>query len=327
MRSSTARIVFSAVLVVLILYTLYELRHALLIIYIATLLAILFEPGVRTVRRLRLGRWQPGRAAATAIVSLCVIGILVLIGTVVVPPVVSDATRFAGNWPSHSERLFDWIHRHVPFTASVTPDSLRRTFQGTVGRSTMLTIGASVLDILTTLLIGVYLLAQGPRAFAWTLSLAPEAQRARLGEALQHGARRTQHWVAGQGLLMLIHGGSAFVTFWLIGLPYFTALGVFAGVINVIPVLGPILTLVAAGLIAAIDAPGKLVGVVIFYLVYHNVEGVFLQPRIMSAAVGIPAVAVVLALVIGDEVAGIVGMAFSVPTAVLVAELKNRYLG
>jgi predicted PurR-regulated permease PerM len=126
-------------------------------------------------------------------------------------------------------------------------------------------------------------------------------------------------------MLMLTHGGSAFVTFWLLGLPYFVAVAVFAALINVIPFLGPILTLVVAGLIAATEAPGKLLGVVIFYLAYHNVEGAFLQPRIMSRAVNVPGVAIIVALLLGYELAGIVGMVFSVPTAVLLAEVKSRF--
>jgi len=129
--------------------------------------------------------------------------------------------------------------------------------------------------------------------------------------------------VGGQALLMLTHGGSALVTFWLLGLPYFAAIALFAALINVIPFLGAILTLIVAGLIAAIEAPGKLLGVLIFYLAYHNIEGALLQPRIMAPAVGVPGVAVIAALVIGYDVAGIVGMVIAVPTAVLIAEFRT----
>jgi len=154
------------------------------------------------------------------------------------------------------------------------------------------------------------------------VSLLPERYRSTIRDGFVRGSRRMQRWVGGQALLMLTHGGSALVTFWLLGLPYFAAIALFAALINVIPFLGPILTLIVAGLIATIEAPGKLLGVVIFHLAYHNIEGALLQPRIMAHAVGVPGVTVIAALVIGYDVAGIVGMVIAVPTAVLIAEFR-----
>ena len=61
-------------------------------------------------------------------------------------------------------------------------------------------------------------------------------------------------------------------------------------------------------------------------MIYHNVENAFLNPRIMEAKVRIPAVTVVVALVIGEALAGIVGILISVPTAVLVSVLINEYI-
>src|SRR5262249_52402299 len=99
----------------------------------------------------------------------------------------------------------------------------------------------------------------------------------------------------------------------------------FAALANVIPFLGPILTLVAAGLVAAEESPGKLLGVVVFNLAYHNIESIVIQARIMAGAVGVPSVAVIIPLVIGYEVAGVAGMFLSVPTAVLLAEITREY--
>jgi len=130
------------------------------------------------------------------------------------------------------------------------------------------TFGASVIDILTILLLGVYLLVDGARVLHGGLSLVPSRHRVVMHDACVKGAHRMQHWVGGQGLLMLTHGGSALLTFRLLGLPYFFVVAVFAGVINVIPF------------------PVRLL--------------------------------------IGYELAGIVGMLVSVPTAVLIAELKSH---
>jgi predicted PurR-regulated permease PerM len=309
-----------------LLYTLYELRHALLLFYVAIVLAVMFDPAVLLVERARLGRWHPGHGLSVAAVCLAVVVVVGLVLLVIVPPILSDASRLETQWPQQSAQALTWIHQHLPFTSSITGDTLTSWLQSYTGGRPVETVGARLVNVLTTLLLGVYLLADGRHAFAWALSLMPARHRDKARAAFTSGAHRMQRWVRGQGLLMLLHGGSAFITFSLIGLPYGAALATFAGLINVIPFLGPILTLLAAGLVAATEAPSKLLGVVIFYLAYHNTEGAWLQPRIMSSAVGVPGLAVIAALVVGDEVAGITGMVFSVPTAVLIAELANFYV-
>ena len=106
-------------------------------------------------------------------------------------------------------------------------------------------------------------------------------------------------------------------------LKYFYVLVIFAGLINVIPVVGPILV---AGTVAAISSLSKLVVLVIFFIVYHNVANVFLTPRIMQAKLQIPAATVIAALIVGDVLAGFIGMLLAVPTAVLIAAFIDEYV-
>jgi len=315
----------AALVTIVLSYTLYELRHTLLMLYVAGVFAVLFSPFVDAVRGIRVRHYQPTRGIATAIVTLLTALVIALLVFVVVPPLISDAQQLEADWPARAGQLFDSLHQHVPFSRSITATSLVEWIQRTLGQTPVMALSGTAMDVLATLLLSIYLLADGPRVFTWCLSLVPQTERPRFDEALRDGATRMHKWVAAQGLMMLIHGGSALVTFWLLGLPFFLPLGVFAGIVNIIPVLGPILTLIAASVVAVTSSPGKLLGVVIFYLVYHNTEGAYLQPRIMSSAVGIPGAAVIIALVIGDAVAGIVGMLVSVPTAVLLATLKHHY--
>jgi predicted PurR-regulated permease PerM len=79
-------------------------------------------------------------------------------------------------------------------------------------------------------------------------------------------------------------------------------------------------------LVASFDSWGRVLGVGIFYLVYLNLENSFLTPRIMRSSVGLPGLAIIVALLVGSSVAGVVGALVSVPTAVLVAVLLDEYL-
>jgi predicted PurR-regulated permease PerM len=78
--------------------------------------------------------------------------------------------------------------------------------------------------------------------------------------------------------------------------------------------------------VAAIDSWGRVLGIAIFYVIYLQVENSYLTPRIMKNSVGLPGLAILLALLLGSALEGIPGAMVSVPTAVLVAELLDEYL-
>jgi predicted PurR-regulated permease PerM len=103
-------------------------------------------------------------------------------------------------------------------------------------------------------------------------------------------------------------------------------LAVFTGLANIIPIVGPVISVILAASIAAFDSWTKVIGVLAFYAIYQQIENALLTPRIMKATVGLPSLAVIIALAIGGELAGIVGALVAVPSAALVAELAEEYL-
>jgi predicted PurR-regulated permease PerM len=133
-------------------------------------------------------------------------------------------------------------------------------------------------------------------------------------------------WLIGQGSLMLILGILSTVVYLSLHIRYAFALGVLTGVLNIIPVLGAAVCVALAILVAAIDSWGRVLGVAIFYIVYLQVENSLLTPRIMKNSVGLPALSILIALLLGSALAGVPGALVSVPTAALVAVLLDEYL-
>jgi predicted PurR-regulated permease PerM len=102
-------------------------------------------------------------------------------------------------------------------------------------------------------------------------------------------------------------------------------LGFLMGLFNIIPIAGGVITIVLAACVAALDSWTKMAGVLIFYLIYANVENVFLTPRIMRSSVNLMGLTVLVALLLGTALAGIVGALVSVPTAALITVLLEEY--
>ncbi|MGA8670768.1 MAG: AI-2E family transporter, partial [Terracidiphilus sp.] len=124
----------------------------------------------------------------------------------------------------------------------------------------------------------------------------------------------------------LILGLTSTIVYLFLHVRYAYALGALTGLLNAIPIIGAAVCIALTLLVAAIDSWGRVIGVAIFYGIYLQVENSFLVPRIMKSRVGLPGLAILVALLIGSAVAGVVGALVSVPTAVLVTELVDEYL-
>jgi predicted PurR-regulated permease PerM len=125
---------------------------------------------------------------------------------------------------------------------------------------------------------------------------------------------------------MLILGVTSTIVFGLLHVRYFVLLGVLMGLFNIIPIAGGVITILLAAGVAAIDSWQKMVAVLVFYLIYTQLENAYLTPRIMRQSVNLPGLSVLIALLAGSSLAGVVGALVAVPTAALLAVLIDEYV-
>jgi predicted PurR-regulated permease PerM len=180
-------------------------------------------------------------------------------------------------------------------------------------------------DLITGFILTIYFILEGDQAYQWFLSFFPRQRRQRLDQTLQRANIRMGKWLLGQGSLMLILGVTSTIVYLSLHVRYAYALGVLTGLLNIIPVLGAAVCIALALLVAAIDSWGRVLGIAIFYVIYLQVENSYLIPRIMKNRVGLPGLAILIALVLGSTLGGILGAMVSVPTAVLIAVLLDEY--
>ncbi len=306
----------------------YVLRGPLVLIYVSIIFAVIFFPIVERISRIRIGRWSPGRGLA--LLSL-ILTVLIAIGAffaLALPPIMNDAQSLSHELPNRLNHISDRV-RHLPFGDKIASRMNVGTIEHYLGTllSSLFTfftgLAGGLTAFITLVILTAYFILDGKRAFLWMLSLVPAQKRGRLRETLVRASNRIQKWLSGQLLLMLILGVSSAVTFGLLHVRYFYALAVFAGLANFVPILGPVATVLVASLVAALDSWTKVLGVVIFYAVYQQVENSYLTPRIMKSTVDLPAVTVVAALPIGGDLAGLLGAIVAVPTAAWIATLVN----
>ncbi|MGC2162711.1 MAG: AI-2E family transporter [Silvibacterium sp.] len=312
-------------------YVAWLVRAELVLLYVSGLFAVVLSPVVRSVSELRLRRWQPFRRIAVLVLPLAVVAVLVAFGALALPPVVRDLNEFSKEMPTRTPVLLEKLKR-IPFLDQIDPDDVDAKIQqyGSQAATWVLVSmkdwAGKLFSIVMGFILTIYFIVEGDQAYGWFLSFFPPGSRERLDRTLRRAEVRMGKWLLGQGSLMLVLGMSSTIVYLSLHVRYAYALGALTGLLNVIPIVGAAITVVLALLVAAIDSWGRVLGVAIFYAIYLQVENSLLIPRIMKSRVGLPGLAILVALLLGSALAGIVGAMVAVPTAVLVTELVDEYL-
>ena len=314
------------------IYVVWLLRNALVLLYVSALFAVVLTPVVRATSRLRIGRWHPFHGAtAIFFLLLIVAGALTAFGFLALPPVIRDLQALNGEIPTRLPALLARF-KQIPFVGGLNSTELISSIQGSVNNAaagllvSLTNWAGALVQVAAGFVLTLYLILEGEGAYSWFLSFLPPQPRHRLDVTLQRAAARMEKWLIGQASLMLILGVASTILYLSLDVRYAYGLGVLTGLLNIIPVLGAAISIVLALLVAAIDSWGRVLGVAIFFLVYLQIENSWLIPRIMKHRVQLPALAILVALLLGSAMEGVVGALVAIPTAVLVAVLLDEYL-
>jgi predicted PurR-regulated permease PerM len=161
--------------------------------------------------------------------------------------------------------------------------------------------------------LGIYLLASGPAVRRWVLDLVPADRRAGAARVEAEARRVFGSYVRGQLILGLIVGTLSAIAYLVLGVPYAVFLGVLAGILELVPIVGPLIAGAAAALVALTQPFPLVIWVILAAIAIQQIENNLLVPRISGEAVGLHPLAALLAVLIGVELAGLAGAIFAVP--------------
>ena len=317
--------------VLALVYIAWLVRDELVLLYVSALFAVVLNPVVHFVGRIRVGGRRIFRGYALLVLLLVIAAALAGFGFLAIPPVARDLAALGGEMPGRLPQLLKKLAT-IPFVDRLDTAELVDRVQGFATQAATHALLAikdwfgGLLTVLTGFILTVYFILDGKQTYRWFLSLVPSAGRDRLDRALRRAEIRMGKWLLGQGSLMLILGIASTTVYLALDVRYPYALGVLTGLLNIVPVLGAAVCIGLALLVAALDSWGRVLGVAIFYVVYLWIENWFLTPRIMKNSVDLPALGILVALLFGFALEGIPGAMVAIPTAVLVSVLIDEYL-
>ena len=322
-----------AAITVALVWTLYLAREVLLLIYVAALVAIGLSPLVSSIERRenkltgnRVPRWL-----AILTIYLLIIGALVGIGMLVIPPLAQQARELWQAFPDLLHRGQQWLidrgllSREMSVREAVEKAPVGRGDAVSTVFGALWGLVGGVFGLVTILILAFYFLVDAETIVTTFVRLFPRGERRRVDDACRRVTTKVSAWLGGQLLLAGIIGGSAAVGLWLMGVPFFYVLALIAAVGELIPIVGPFLASLPAIAVAFSVSPGVALGVAIFYLAQQQFENHVLVPKVMERQVGVTAVFVIIALLLGGSVLGIVGAILAVPTAAILHVLFQEF--
>ena len=315
-----------AVAILVGLALIFRLREILLLIYVSALFAVVTTPFVQRVQK-HFGKRHVGKGIALVLLLAMGATVAALFAWFVLPPIFRDIHQLASDLPDKISRLQDRI-QNMPWLDRISHESWQKHSGDIAGAlaKAVPNLAGLIVAFFSVLIMIAYFILDGERAERWFISMMSPATGNRLHETMLRARDRLQRWLTGQLSLMFILGFLTFVVYGLLGIRYFTVLAVFTGLANIIPIIGPIVSIALAVTIAAFDSWTKVLGVLIFYITYQQLENAVLTPRIMKATVGLPSLAVIIALAIGGDLGGFLGALVAVPSAAIICELAEEYL-
>jgi predicted PurR-regulated permease PerM len=159
------------------------------------------------------------------------------------------------------------------------------------------------------------------------LRLLPPVRRPQVGRALDDAGRALRKWLVAQIIVMIAVGLMSGVGLAMLGVPLALSLGLLAGLLEFIPVVGPIVSAIPGVLLAFAKGPETALYVVILYVVVQQIESNILTPLIQRWAVELPPVIALLSIVACGLLFGVMGVIFATPMAVVImAMVQHLYV-
>jgi predicted PurR-regulated permease PerM len=314
-----------------VFWMLFQIRETLLLIYIAALVAIGLSPLVLAIQRhprtpRRMPRW-----AAILVIYILFVGLVVALAMLIFPPLITQARELGEQIPQLLERGQQWLIERGVINQ---PISVRQAVEQAPGAgatdavgtvlSTIVSFVGGIFGIVAILILAFYLMLDAENILRVFVRFFPRGRRQRVRHACEQVTLKVSAWLGGQLLLAGIIGGTAAIGLWLIGVPYFYVLALVAGIGEMIPMVGPVLSAIPAIIVGFTVSPQMGAGVAIFFLVQQQIENHLLVPKVMERQVGVSAVVVIISLLLGGSLLGIVGAILAVPTAAILQVLVQE---
>ena len=303
----TPKAIILTILIGFGLWLVVQIREIIELLFIAVILMSALRPAVDYLEKLRIPR-----PLAIFLLYAVIISLLSSFVTIIFPPLLSESIRLLTHLPQYFQKVAPFVNINSDtFVQQIAPLT-QNVARVTVG------VFSNVITIFTLAVFTFYFLLErnNLREFL-KMFIGPELGQKTV-EIVKKAEVRLGSWVRGQLLLGLIIGMTTYLGLTFLGISFVLPLALFAGILEMVPIIGPIISAIPSVLVALTVSPGLALAVVALYFVIQQLENNIVVPMVMQKAVGLPPLASLLALMIGGKLGGTVGIILAVPVLLVI---------
>jgi len=305
---------------------LWKLRVLASLFFLGLVIAAAMRPGVEWLHDRRVPR-----AAGVAIHYVALAGLVALFLWLVVPTAVTQVgDALGGNVPT-SQKELDRATKHSKGIKHEVLSAIQKRLKrlpaaGSIFHSS-LTVGKTAFEVLIgiffTFAVAAYWIFERDRARRVLLSLIPREHRRTTHDTWELIDAKLGAFVRGELVLVAFVGTLLSLIFWAIGLPFWLLLGIFAGIVEIVPVIGPLAAGVAAIAVGLTVSVGVALGAGLAVLAVRLLEDYIVVPRVLGHAVGVSPLVVLVSVTAIGLLLGGVSVLLAVPIAAVLVTLVD----
>lgn len=295
----------------------YQIKDILLMLLVAGMIASALNPVVDAMERRKIPR-----LLAIILIYLLLWGVIGGMIASIIPTLIDQTSRLIIKIPSaiSSLELFGQNQREVTqqilSRISTLPEAIFRIIFDLLG---------NMMSVLTTLVISLYFLLERKNFDKYLLDFLGEIGQKKALETLRQIENSLGIWLRGEFILMFTVGTTTYLGLLFLGIDNALPLAILAGVLEIIPNIGPVLSAIPAVLVAFTVSPLLALGTTALYFVIQWLENNLLVPNVMRRMAGLSPIVVMIGLMVGFRLGGAIGAILAVPTIIVIRTIWNEY--
>jgi predicted PurR-regulated permease PerM len=334
-RPRTVFMVIGIVLATIALvWVVLEAERVLIWTFTSLLLALALNPAIEVFQRLGVRR----RGAAAALVYVLAATFIAGIGALIIPTLVQQVGDLVDALPGYVQQLtagrgpLGFLERDYHVVERVH-DAISGGGGGAAslagGAGTALDVTRSVVTfvagVVTITFMTLFMLLEGPAWIDRSIRMLPESRQPRWREIADDIYRMVGRYVTGNLLISLIAGTATTIVLLVLGVPFALALGLLVAILDLIPLAGATLGAIVVTLVALTDSTTTAIVVAVYFVVYQQLENHLLQPLIYGRTVRLSPLAILFSVLVGAEVAGVIGALVAIPVGGTIQILLDHW--
>ena len=308
------------------LYLLYLIRDILVWVVFGLILSVLFNPAIDFLQK----KYFP-RVLATILVYVIVFGIIGFLVYSTAPLFVSEIQQFSQFFPEYFEKVSP-ILKGLGIEAFENFENFSQMFQESLMKasanifSALGAIFGGIFSTVTIFAIALFLSLEEKSIDRVIAILSPKKYEAFVLHLWARSQKKVSGWFGARILCSLFVGIMTFATCYVLNIKYAISFGFLAGVLNMIPIIGPIVTTVLIIIVIALTSWTKAMFFLVAFIIIQQIEGNILNPVLTKKFIGLPPVLVLVAVLAGAKLWGIMGALLGIPITGILFEFLRDFL-